>query len=99
MGPEGPAGAAGPAGATGPAGSSTTVPGRFVFDGTIRGQLLPQSTANNTAGNIYPAGNLPPTPAANPLDNSLSSAYPLYYNFKTGEIFMYYSSVAIFPMT
>ncbi len=99
QGPEGPAGPAGPAGATGPIGPSTVVPGRFVFDGTIRGQKLPQSAANNVSSNIYPSGNSPPTPAAMNADTSMSTAYQLYYNIDTGEVFFYYNTAALFPVS
>ncbi len=68
----------------------------FIVNGTVRGQRFPTAV-----GTVFPADTVPASglyPFADPNGTGEnSSAFPLYYNYKTGEIFFYYNTDALFP--
>ncbi len=65
----------------------------LIVSGTVRGQR------NGTAtGDVWPAENVPAQyPASAPGQPGTNSAYPLFYNYLTGEIFFYYNVDVLFP--
>ena len=66
---------------------------KFIYGGVIRGERFPLNTPGDS---VYPVDSRP-FPAANPTVPTTSSAYPLYFNYQTNEIFFYYNGTVLFP--